>query len=234
MPASHSATLGASAAGRVFVVDDDAPVRRALSRLLRSATHEVEAFASAEGFLAGAAPDPGPACLVVDLNMPGLTGLELQDELHRRGLDLPIVFISGRADVSSSVRAMKSGALDFIEKPFSDDQFLGVVAHALELDSRNRERREERRLLEARYARLTPREREVFGLVVTGLGNKQVGWQLGATEKTIKVHRARAMEKMEAGSLAELVRMADALEIPRAGVSDATASASEPGGRGHA
>jgi FixJ family two-component response regulator len=129
---------------------------------------------------------------------------------------------------------MKSGALDFIEKPFSDDQFLGVVAHALELDSRNRGRREERRLLEARYARLTPREREVFGLVVTGLGNKQVGWQLGATEKTIKVHRARAMEKMEAGSLAELVRMADALGIPRAEASDAIASASEPTGRGHA
>ncbi|HET9315244.1 MAG TPA: response regulator, partial [Vicinamibacteria bacterium] len=154
MPASRAAALPASVAGRVFVVDDDAPVRRALSRLLRSATHEVEAFDSAEGFLAGVAPDPGPTCLVVDLNMPGLTGLELQDELQRRGVDLPVVFISGQADVSSTVRAMKGGALDFIEKPFSDDEFLGVVAHALERDSRNRERREEHRVLEARYARL--------------------------------------------------------------------------------
>ena len=211
MPGTRSAALPVTGQGHVYVVDDDAPVRRALTRLLRSATLEVEAFASAEGFLAGLPADPGPACLVVDLNMPGLTGLQLQDEMHRRGIDMPVVFISGKADVSSSVRAMKGGALDFIEKPFSDDQFLGVVAHALERDNRNRELRDERKLLETRYARLTPREREVFGLVVTGLGNKQVGWQLGATEKTIKVHRARVMEKMEAGSLAELVRMSDAL-----------------------
>jgi RNA polymerase sigma factor (sigma-70 family) len=214
MPGSRVAALPPPLPGRVFVVDDDAPVRRALSRLLRSATLEVESFASAEGFLAGIAPDPGPACVVVDLNMPGLTGLQLQDELRRRGLDLPLVFISGQADVSSSVRAMKSGALDFIEKPFSDDEFLGAVAQALEQDSRNRERREERRVLDARRARLTPREREVFELVVEGLGNKQVGWQLGATEKTIKVHRARVMEKMEAGSLAELVRMSETLASP--------------------
>jgi FixJ family two-component response regulator len=228
MPASRAAALPAPVPGRVFVVDDDAPVRRALSRLLRSATLEVEAFDSAEGFLAGIAADPGPACLVVDLNMPGLTGLQLQDELHRRGLEMPVVFISGNADVSSSVRAMKSGALDFIEKPFSDDQFLGIVAQALARDWRNRELREERRILEVRRARLTPREREVFELVVTGLGNKQVGWQLGATEKTVKVHRARVMEKMEAGSLAELVRMSDALAT-----SDATAAA-EPIPRGRA
>jgi FixJ family two-component response regulator len=197
----------------VFVVDDDPPVRRALSRLLRSATHEVEAFPSAEGFLQGVAPDPGPACLVVDLRMPGLTGLQLQEEMRRRGLDLPVVFISGHADVASSVRAMKSGALDFIEKPFSDDRFLEVVAQALERDQHNRKARSERKVLETRLARLTPREREVFALVVTGLGNKQVGWELGATEKTIKVHRARVMEKMEAGSLAELVRMSDALGL---------------------
>lgn len=213
MPASRTATLPAPGAGRVFIVDDDAPVRRALTRLLRSATHAAEAFASAEGFLEAVALDPGPACLVVDLNMPGLTGLDLQDEMHRRGLELPVVFISGQADVSSSVRAMKRGALDFIEKPFSDEQFLGAVAQALERDSRNREVREERKLLESRYDRLTPREREVFALVVTGLANKQVGWELGASEKTIKVHRARVMEKMEAGSLAELVRMSDTLGL---------------------
>jgi len=119
---------------------------------------------------------------------------------------------------------MKSGALDFIEKPFSDDKFLGVVAQALERDSRNREVRQERQILESRYARLTPREREVFGLVVTGLGNKQVGWQLGATEKTVKVHRARVMEKMEAHSLAELVRMSDALVTSRAASSEVAES----------
>ena len=201
----------APGAGRVFVVDDDPPVRRALSRLLRSATLEVQAFPSAEGFLEGVAPDPGPACLVVDLKMPGLTGLQLQEEMQRRGLDLPVVFISGHADVSSSVRAMKSGALDFLEKPFTADALLGVVAQALEQDRRNRRTRAEQSVLEARLERLTPRERQVFALVVTGLGNKQVGWELGATEKTIKVHRARVMEKMEARSLAELVRMADAL-----------------------
>lgn len=233
MPSPRTA-LPAAGAGRVFVVDDDAPVRRALSRLLRSATHEVEVFASAEGFLEGVAPDPGPACLVVDLNMPGLTGLDLQDEMHRRGLDLPIVFISGHADVSSSVRAMKGGALDFIEKPFSDDQLLDVIAHALERDSRNREARQERALLESRYARLTPREREVFELVVTGLGNKQVGWELGATEKTIKVHRARVMEKMEAGSLAELVRMADALGLRSARATDEAARSGGTDRRGRA
>ena len=206
----------APGAGRVFVVDDDPPVRRALSRLLRSAGYEAQAFPSAESFLNDAVPDPGPTCLVVDLKMPGLTGLELQEEMRRRGLEVPIVFISGQADVASSVRALKRGAVDFLEKPFSDDALLGVVAQALERDRAQRETRRQRRTLEARLARLTPREREVFALVVTGLGNKQVGWELGATEKTIKVHRARVMEKMEAGSLAELVRMSDVLDIPRA------------------
>lgn len=211
MDVPRAAVPPAPGAGRVFVVDDDAPVRRALSRLLRSVAHQVEVFPSADGFLKGVSADPGPACLVVDLRMPGLTGLQLQEEMQRRGLDLPIVFISGHADVTSSVRAMKGGALDFIEKPFSDDQFLGVVTQALERDRRNRAARGERMVLEARQARLTPRERQVFALVVTGLGNKQIGWELGATEKTIKVHRARVMEKLEAGSLAELVRMSDAL-----------------------
>jgi FixJ family two-component response regulator len=202
----------------VFLVDDDPPVRQALSRLLRSAAYQAEAFPSAERFLSDVAPDPGPACLVVDLKMPGLTGLQLQEEMQRRGLEVPVVFISGQADVASSVRALKGGAVDFLEKPFSDDAFLGVVAQALERDRKSREARGQRKALEARLARLTPREREVFALVVTGLGNKQVGWELGATEKTIKVHRARVMEKMEAGSLAELVRMSDVLGIRAAPV----------------
>jgi FixJ family two-component response regulator len=203
----------ALAGGRVFVVDDDPPIRRALSRLLRSAGYEAEAFPSAECFLEGVAPDPGPTCLVVDLKMPGLTGLQLQEEMSRHRLELPVVFISGHGDVASSVRALKGGALDFLEKPFSDDHLLGVVAEALERDRTSREARQQRRTLEARLARLTPRECEVFALVVTGLGNKQVGWELGVAEKTIKVHRARVMAKMEAGSLAELVRMSDLLGI---------------------
>ena len=143
--------------------------------------------------------------------MPGLSGLDLQDELARRGLDLPLLFISGHADVASSVRAMKSGAIDFLEKPFSDTVLIEAVRQAL---ARHRERQAARRdkdALESRLARLTPREREVFALVASGLLNKQVGYELGATEKTIKVHRARVMEKMEAGSLADLVRMAGRL-----------------------
>lgn len=192
-------------------MDDEPPVRRALSRLLRTASLEVEVFPSGEAFLDGAAVDPGPSCLLADLQMPGLSGLQLQDEMRRRGLEVPIVFISGHADVPSSVRAMKGGAVDFIQKPFVADDLLCVVSQALERDRRERQARGQRAALEARLARLTPREREVFALVVTGLGNKQVGWELGATEKTIKVHRARVMEKMEAGSLAELVRQSEAL-----------------------
>lgn len=200
-------------AGHVFVVDDEPTVRRALGRQLRSAGHAVEVFASADEFLTSAQPESGPCCLVCDLRLPGPSGLELQEELGHRGLELPIVFISGRADVSSGVRAMKGGAVDFLEKPFSDRQLLSAVGNALERDRQARTARVERGRLEGRLARLTRREREVFTLVAAGLGNKQVGWELGATEKTIKVHRARVMEKMEAGSLAELVRMADSLGV---------------------
>jgi RNA polymerase sigma factor (sigma-70 family) len=199
--------------GRVFVVDDEDPVRRALDRLIRAAGHEVEGFPTAQQFLEEARDGPGPCCVLCDLRMPGLSGLDLQEELHRRGLELPIVFISGRADVSSGIQAMKGGAVDFLEKPVSDDQLLAAIGRALERDRQGRAARSERQRLESRLARLTAREREVFALVVTGLANKQVGAQLGATEKTIKVHRSRVMEKMEAGSLAELVRMADALGL---------------------
>jgi FixJ family two-component response regulator len=198
--------------GRVFLVDDDAPVRRALTRLLRSAGLEVSSFPSANALLI-ALDAQEASCVVADLRMPGLTGLDLQEELARRGLDVPVLFISGHADVTSSVRAMKGGAVDFLEKPVSDVDLLQAIARAL---ARNRERqaaRREKETLDARLARLTPREREVFALVASGLLNKQVGFQLGTTEKTIKVHRARVMEKMEAGSLADLVRMAARLGI---------------------
>ena len=152
--------------------------------------------------------------MVADLRMPGLTGLELQDELARRGLDLPLLFISGHADVTSSVRAMKGGAVDFLEKPISDTDLLdGREAGPGTAPRAAGGPRASRRSLEARLARLTPREREVFALVASGLLNKQVGYELGTTEKTIKVHRARVMEKMEADSLADLVRMAGRLGI---------------------
>ncbi len=196
--------------GTVFLVDDDASVRRALSRLLRTAGLEVASFPSAEALLEGITAT-GPACVVADLRMPGLSGLDLQEELSRRGLDLPLLFISGHADVRSSVRAMKSGAIDFLQKPISDAALFEAVGQAL---ARHRERqaaRQDTDVLATRFARLTPREREVFALVVSGLLNKQVGYELGATEKTIKVHRARVMEKMEASSLADLVRMAGRL-----------------------
>ena len=198
---------------RVFLVDDEPAVRRGLTRLLRAAGFDVASFPTAQDFLAALTPQPGASCLVVDLRMPGLGGLELQDELRRRGVELPIIFISGRADVESGVKAMKGGAVDFLEKPIADGVLRETIRAALERDRQQRERRLEEAVLRARAATLTPREREVFALIVTGLLNKQVGAQLGATEKTIKVHRSRVMEKMQAGSLAELVRMADRIGL---------------------
>lgn len=198
---------------RVFLVDDEPSVRRALTRLLSAAGFDVTSFATAHDFLATLQPQPGPACLVADLRMPGLGGLELQEELRRRGIELPIIFVSGRADVGSGVKAMKGGAVDFLEKPVAEGVLREAVRAALERDRQQRARRREETELRARAAKLTPREREVFALVVTGLRNKQVGAELGASEKTIKVHRSRVMEKMQAGSLAELVRMADRIGL---------------------
>jgi FixJ family two-component response regulator len=201
----------AAGGSRVYLVDDDAGVRRALSRVLGTAGYQVSAFRTAEDLLLTIAPGGGPSCLVVDLLMPGLSGLDLQDLLIEQGLDMSIIFISGRADVQSGVRAMKGGAVDFLEKPFSDVALLGAVERALERDAERRVARTERATLRARLLTLTPRERDVFGLIVTGLLNKQVGARLGTSEKTVKVHRSRVMQKMEAASLVELVRMADKL-----------------------
>jgi FixJ family two-component response regulator len=199
------------AEGHVYVVDDDASVRRALDRVLKHAGYAPTAFGSGEDFLMGVDLDERPACLVVDLRMPGLGGLELQQLMVERGLEMAIVFISGRADVESGVRAMKGGALDFLEKPFSDEALLAAVSRALAADAARRAIEGERARLRSRLDTLTPRERDVFGLIVTGLLNKQVGARLGTTEKTVKVHRSRVMHKMGAGSLAELVRMSDKL-----------------------
>ena len=194
---------------RVYLVDDDAGVRRALTRVLRTAGHQTTAFGTAEDFLIGVELDDLPSCLVVDLKMPGLSGLDLQDLLLERDIELSLVFISGRADVQSGVRAMKGGAVDFLEKPVSDEALLVAVERGLEQDRERRIQRAERAQLQERLGTLTPRERDVFGLIVTGLINKQVGARLGTTEKTVKVHRSRVMQKMGAHSLAELVRMAD-------------------------
>jgi len=200
---------------RVFVVDDDASVRKAVSRLLRVDGFSVESFPSAREFLAhGELPD-GPSCLVLDVRMPELDGLGLQERIGRAGLDVAIVFLTGHGDVPTTVRAMKAGAVDFLEKPFDADDLVAAVRRALTVSERTRAARTERDHLEARLGVLTPREREVLALVAEGLTNKVIADRFGTTEKTIKVHRGRVMAKMGAPSFAELVRMVEKLG-PRA------------------
>jgi FixJ family two-component response regulator len=196
----------------VFVVDDDASVRKSLTRVVTSAGYAVEAFASARDFLARE-PFVGPCCVVLDVRMPGLTGLDLQEALAGAGHRMPIVFITGHGDISMSVKAMKGGAVDFLTKPFDVENLLDAIQRAVTKDVKDLG--EEGRTAEVleRVKQLTPRETEVFALVVTGMLNKQIAGELGIAEKTVKVHRARVMEKMRAGSVAELVRLAD-----RAGV----------------
>ena len=192
----------------VFVVDDDPSVRKGLTRLLASAGYTVEAFASAREFLARA-PYAGPCCLVLDVRMPGLSGLELQETLAAAGRRMSIVFVTGHVDVPMSVRAMKRGAADLLTKPVDDKVLLAAIQRALAKDVADLG--EEARVADVRkrVKLLSPRETEVFALVVTGMLNKQIAAALGISEKTIKVHRARVMEKMRAGSVAELVRLAD-------------------------
>lgn len=193
-------------ATRVFVVDDDERIRGALARLLRASGHSVECFESPEAFLAGADLTSTPACLVLDLSMPGMTGLEVQRKLDQL---LPIVFLTGHGDVSSSVDAMKAGALDFLVKPVCESRLLAAIDRALERARLEHGKRTQRAELEERVNHLTRREREVMALVLTGRLNKQVASDLGAAEKTIKIHRARVMEKMKARSIVELVRLAE-------------------------
>jgi FixJ family two-component response regulator len=196
----------------VFVIDDDESVRRGLDRLLRSDGLDVESFGSPRDFVARPLPDR-PACVVLDLRLPGASGLEVQDSLARAGWEIPIIFISGYADVGSSVRALKAGAVDFLQKPFSDQALLDIVHDALDRARAARRRRAERAAIQARFDLLTRRERDVLRLVLRGLLNKQIASELGISEKTVKFHRGRVMAKTEAGSVAELVRMAATIQI---------------------
>jgi FixJ family two-component response regulator len=195
----------------VFVVDDDYRVREALSSLIESVGLRVTAYGSAAEFLAADKPD-APACLVLDLQLPGSSGLELQRELAD-GSGPPIIFITGHGDIASSVRAMKAGAIEFLPKPFGDQELLAAIDAALALDRKGRRERAALAELQKHYALLTPREREVLPFVVAGLANKQTAAELGTSEITIGVHRGQIMRKMGARSLAELVRMADRLTL---------------------
>ena len=192
----------------VYVVDDDPSVCRALARLIRSVDLDVETFASATAFLDYSVQDR-PACLVLDIRLPGPSGLDLQSALIRARRDVPIIFITGHADVPTTVRAMKGGAVDFLEKPFNDQELLDCIQLAISRNRQQRADRAERAELERRRATLTRREREVLALVVTGRLNKEMAGELGIAEKTFKVHRGRVMEKMRAGSVADLVRMTE-------------------------
>jgi FixJ family two-component response regulator len=205
----------ATPAARVFVVDDDPSVREALGSLIRSAGLGVETFATAQDFLASSRGDI-PSCLVLDVRLPGLGGLDLQRRMAEVKRDIPIVFITGHGDVPTSVRAMKAGAVEFLTKPFVDGVLLEAIHQAIERDRTARRQQAELGELHGRYASLTPREREVMERVVSGLLNKQVAAELGTSVITVKVHRGQIMQKMHAASLADLVRMGEKLGVRQA------------------
>ena len=199
--------------GVVFVVDDDASFRESLKDLIQSIGLRVEEFASAEAFLHSKRLDL-PGCLVLDVRLKGLSGLDLQQRMAKAKIEIPTIFITGHGDIPMTVQAMKAGAVEFLTKPFRDQDLIDAIQQALERDRNTRKQRANIGELHDRYRSLTPREREVMGLVVTGLLNKQIAGELGTSEASVKVHRQHVMEKIGAGSLAELVRMADKLGIP--------------------
>jgi FixJ family two-component response regulator len=199
----------------VFVVDDDSSIREAIESLVKLAGLRVETFGSAQEFLRSKRADL-PGCVVLDVELPGLSGLDLQRELAAHGIKLPIIFITGYGDIPMSVRAMKAGALEFLTKPFRDQDLLDAIEQALERDRAARRHAREIAELRERFDVLTSREREVMSLVVAGRLNKQIGFELKISEVTVKIHRGRVMNKMGAESLAELVRMTERLEIPTA------------------
>ncbi len=201
-----------SGPGTVYVVDDDPSLRKALGRLCHAVGLEVKTFGSAREFL-DSPPPACPACLVLDVHLPGLSGLDLQAELAARKIQTPIVFITGQGDIPTSVRAMKAGAVDFLTKPFRNQDLVAVIRGAVSKDQQQGLLQREKEALQERLATLTPREREVFDQVVRGCLNKQIADKLGACEQTIKVHRARVMQKMQVESLAELVQAAVKLGV---------------------
>ncbi len=192
----------------VFVIDDDASIRKGLSRLLRSAGYTIETFPSAEEFLRREHFD-GTGCIILDIQMPGLSGMDLQEELNKADYHMPIIFITGHGDIPMSVQAMKKGAIDFLTKPFDDKELLRAVENATEKDGQGRTEYHEVQDIRRRIESLTAREHEIFRYVITGMLNKQIALELKIAEKTVKVHRGRVMEKLGANSVAELVRLAE-------------------------
>ena len=209
---SSAKSVGSTDQPIVFVVDDDASMRQALARLLQSVQLRVEVFASPQEFLQSERPNV-PSCLVLDVRLPGLSGLDFQAELARADVRIPIVFITGHGDIPMSVRAMKAGAVDFLAKPFRDQDLLDAVTTAIQSDQKRREHENAMTDLRAHFSSLTPREREIMALVASGLMSKQIAAEVGLSEITVKVHRSHLMKKMGARSVADLVRMAEALGV---------------------